>query len=113
MVERRHWFSDAIPHIVLCLGVLILAFPVWLAIVASTWDAGTIANGTMPLTPGPFGPENYSRTLLAGARSAGEPVGRMLFNSFVMAMAIALGKISISIISAYAVVYFRFPFRMA
>ncbi|WP_460448492.1 sn-glycerol-3-phosphate ABC transporter permease UgpE [Alsobacter sp. SYSU BS001988] len=113
MVERRHWFSDALPHIVLCLGVLILAFPVWLAIVASTWDAGTIANGTMPLTPGPFGPENYRRTLLAGSRSAGEPVGRMLFNSFVMAMSIAVGKIAISIVSAYAVVYFRFPFRMA
>jgi sn-glycerol 3-phosphate transport system permease protein len=37
----------------------------------------------------------------------------MLFNSFVMASVIAIGKIAISIISAFAVVYFRFPFRMA
>ncbi len=41
-----------------------------------------------------------------------EPVGMMLFNSLVMALSIALGKIVISILSAYAIVYFRFPFRM-
>ena len=40
-----------------------------------------------------------------------EPVASMLFNSFVSAIGIALGKIFISILSAYAVVYFRFPFR--
>jgi sn-glycerol 3-phosphate transport system permease protein len=112
MVERRHWFSDLVPHIILVLGVLLMAFPVWVAFVGSTWDAGTIANGQMPFYPGPFGPENYSRALLQGGRSTGEPVGMMMMNSFIMAITIAVGKIAISIISAYSVVYFRFPFRM-
>ncbi|MCP8940626.1 sn-glycerol-3-phosphate ABC transporter permease UgpE [Alsobacter sp. SYSU M60028] len=113
MVERRHWFSDMLPHLILTIGVGILAFPVWLAVVGSTWDAGTIANGTMPLYPGPYAVENYTRALGHGGRSSGEPVGMLMLNSFVMALAIALGKIAISMISAYAVVYFRFPFRMA
>ena len=45
-------------------------------------------------------------------RSNATPVGQMLWVSFVTAMVIALGKISISMLSAFAVVYFRFPFRM-
>jgi sn-glycerol 3-phosphate transport system permease protein len=110
MVERRHWFSDLLPHLVLVLGIVVLAFPVWLAFVGSTWDAATIANGTMPIYPGPYAGENYWRTLMSGAK--GEPVGMMMVNSFIMAATIAIGKIAISIVSAYAVVYFRFPFRM-
>ncbi|WP_293855970.1 sn-glycerol-3-phosphate ABC transporter permease UgpE [uncultured Alsobacter sp.] len=113
MVERRHWFTDLLPHIVLCLGVLVVAFPVWLAFVGSTWDAGTIANGKMPLYPGPYLFENYSRTILQGRSGTGEPVGMMMLNSLTMALAIAFGKIAISIFSAFAIVYFRFPFRMA
>jgi len=112
MVERRHWFSDIVPHVILILGVLVMVFPVWLAFVGSTWDARTVANGQMPLYPGPFAIENYTRTLTQGGRSTGEPVGLMMMNSFIMAITIAVGKIAISIISAYSVVYFRFPFRM-
>ena len=113
MVERRHWFTDLLPHLILCLGVLIVAFPVWLAFVGSTWDAATIANGTMPIYPGPYAIENYRRTLLTGRAGTGEPVGQMMLNSLIMALTIAVGKIAISIVSAFAVVYFRFPFRMA
>jgi sn-glycerol 3-phosphate transport system permease protein len=114
MVEKRHWFFDTLPHVILCLGVFIVAFPVWLAFVGSTWDAATIANGEMPIYPGPYAAENYYRTLFVGAgRTTGQPVWLMMANSFVMAITIAVGKIAISIISAYAVVYFRFPFRMA
>jgi sn-glycerol 3-phosphate transport system permease protein len=36
----------------------------------------------------------------------------MMLNSFVMASAITVGKIAISLISAYAVVFFVFPLRM-
>jgi sn-glycerol 3-phosphate transport system permease protein len=113
MVERRHWFSTLLPHLVLWLGVLIVAFPVYIAFVASSWDATTIANGAMPLTPGPLLAENYNRAIFVGASSSTrEPVGTMLLNSLIMALSIAIGKIAISILSAYAVVYFRFPFRM-
>jgi sn-glycerol 3-phosphate transport system permease protein len=113
MVENRT-FGDRLAHIVLCIGVFIVAFPVYLTFVASTGDAATITNGQMPIYPGPLFFENYYRILFIGTSgSTREPVASMMFNSFVMAMAIACGKILISILSAYAVVYYRFPFRMA
>ncbi len=113
MVEDRT-FGDRLAYIVLSIGVLIVAFPVYLTFVASTWDASTIINGQMPLYPGPYFIENYKRILFTGgSATTREPVASMMVNSFIMAMAIAIGKISISILSAYAVVYYRFPFRMA
>jgi sn-glycerol 3-phosphate transport system permease protein len=112
MVEDRR-LGDMLAYIILTIGVLIVAFPVWLTFVASTWDASTVINGHMPLYPGPSFFENYNRILFIGTSSTTrEPVVHMLLNSFIMAMAIALGKIFISVLSAYAVVYYRFPFRM-
>ena len=112
MVERRR-FGDLLPHLILLLGVAIVAFPVYLCFVGSTHEQSVIANGQMPVTPGPLFWETYYKTLFVGTSgTTREPVSRMLFNSFVMASIIAVGKIAISIISAYAVVYFRFPFRM-
>ena len=112
MVENRT-FGDRLAYIILTLGVLIVTFPVYLTFVASTWDAATIINGQLPLYPGPHFLENYYRTLFIGTSgTTREPVFNMLVNSFVMAMTIALGKIAISILSAYAIVYYRFPFRM-
>jgi sn-glycerol 3-phosphate transport system permease protein len=114
MVENRSRFSRYLPHLILGLGVIVLAFPVYIAFVASTWDAATIANGKLGLTPGPYFFENYYRTLFIGTGSSTrEPVWNMMLNSFVMAMLIAGGKIAICILSAYAVVYYRFPFRQA
>ncbi|MDX3806612.1 sn-glycerol-3-phosphate ABC transporter permease UgpE [Bosea thiooxidans] len=113
MVEDRR-LGDLIAYVILTIGVAVVAFPVWLTFVASTWDASTVINGQMPLYPGPYFFENYNRILFIGTSSTTrEPVMNMLLNSFIMAMAIALGKIFISVLSAYAVVYYRFPFRMA
>ena len=99
-------------YLILALGIVIVVFPVYLAVMASTFDAATIVNGNMPLTPGDQTLENYSRALFyGGTRASREPVGIMMFNSMIMALGIAIGKILISILSAYAVVYFRFPFR--
>jgi sn-glycerol 3-phosphate transport system permease protein len=113
MVERKR-IGNIVPHAILWIGVAIVAFPVYLAFIGSTHDAASIANGQMPITPGPHFYENYYRTIFVGtSATTREPVGTMIVNSFVMAMVIACGKIAISIISAYAVVYFRFPFRMA
>jgi sn-glycerol 3-phosphate transport system permease protein len=112
MVEREG-IRRYVAHLILWLGIAIVAFPVYLAFVASTQDAASIANGQMSLLPGSHLIENYTRTIFVGsAGSTREPVGVMLFNSLVMALVIALGKIAISILSAYAIVYFRFPFRM-
>jgi sn-glycerol 3-phosphate transport system permease protein len=113
MVERRR-FGNVLPHLVLGLGVAIVAFPVYLAFVASTHEPSVIANGQMPLTPGSRFLENYTRTIfVGGSQTTRAPVGGMMLNSLIMAMVIALGKIAISLISSYAIVYFRFPFRMA
>ncbi|GJD51672.1 Lactose transport system permease protein LacG [Methylobacterium crusticola] len=108
MENRR--FGNLIPHLVLCFGVGVVAFPVYLALIGSTHDAATIANGRMPLWPGSHALETYRRALTESGM-AGVPVATMLLNSTITALAIALGKIAISLLSAYALIYFRFPFR--
>ena len=114
MVERETFWRTVLPHLVLGVGVLLVFFPVWLAFVASTWDASTIANGQMGIWPGPDFLKNYKQAIFEGAtKSTREPVGNMMLNSFIMAIMIAVGKIFISILSAFAIVYYRFPFRMA
>jgi sn-glycerol 3-phosphate transport system permease protein len=110
MVENRR-YSNIVAYLILALGILVVAFPVYLAVIASTFDVSTIINGNMPLLPGDQAVENYYQTLVYGGQSAREPVGTMMINSLIMAMGIAVGKILISVLSAYAVVYFRFPFR--
>ncbi|NIA68103.1 sn-glycerol-3-phosphate ABC transporter permease UgpE [Pelagibius litoralis] len=111
MIENRPIFT-AVTHIVLILGALMVAFPIWLAFVASTYPAEDLVSGVLPLWPGDRFLENYSSALTGGVEAAGSPpVLLMMVNSLVMAFAIALGKIAISIISAFAIVYFSFPFR--
>jgi sn-glycerol 3-phosphate transport system permease protein len=111
MVENRP-FGNIIPHLIIWIGIIIVAFPVYLAFVGSTHEASVIANGQMPLLPGGLFFENYYRTIFVGTSgTTREPVGTMLMNSLIMAMSIALGKIAISILSAYAIVYFKFPLR--
>ncbi|MBP2228230.1 sn-glycerol 3-phosphate transport system permease protein [Azospirillum agricola] len=106
---------DLVPHIVLIVGVLIFAFPIYVTLIGSTWDSATIGRGNLPLIPGGEAFNNYSQAWSEshGARASYTPVRVMVLNSLVMALAIALGKIAISILSAYAVAFFRFPFRMA
>jgi sn-glycerol 3-phosphate transport system permease protein len=113
MVEREG-IRRYVAHLILWIGIAVVAFPVYLAIIASTQEAAQIANGQMSLLPGGHFLENYSKAIFVGTSgSTREPVGVMLFNSLVMALSIAVGKIAISIVSAYAIVYFRFPFRMS
>jgi len=113
MVEQRR-FADIVPHLILWLGIVILAFPVYVCFIGSTHEQTLIANGQMPLAPGNLFFETYYKTIFIGTSgTTREPVGQMLLNSFVMASVIACGKIAISIISSYAIVYFKFPFRMA
>ncbi|TWA62347.1 sn-glycerol 3-phosphate transport system permease protein [Azospirillum baldaniorum] len=105
---------DMVPHLILMLGVLIFAFPIYVTIIGSTWDAATIGRGNLPLTPGGEMLNNYASAWSEsqGNRVMHTPVRIMMWNSLVMALVIALGKIAISIISAYAVAFFRFPLRM-
>jgi sn-glycerol 3-phosphate transport system permease protein len=114
MIERRP-AATVLSHLVLVLGVLIVAFPVYLTFVASTQTAEQIVqNVPMSLAPGSNIVESYRLALFGGQTTNGgriAPVAPMMINSLVSALVIALGKIVISLLSAFAVVYFRFPGR--
>ncbi|AXI48927.1 sn-glycerol-3-phosphate ABC transporter permease UgpE [Sulfitobacter sp. SK012] len=107
MVQTRgwgHWFT----HLGLIIGLLFIFFPIWLAFVASTVSQPEIVSPPMPLLPGDQFFANYSKALLAGVNA---PVAMMMLNSMIMALGIAFGKIVISLLSAFAIVYFKFPGR--
>jgi sn-glycerol 3-phosphate transport system permease protein len=111
MVENRPWLT-ALSHAVLIVGILVISFPLYVTFVASTRTLDDILSVPMPLLPGDQLWENYSQVLAAGTtKGVTAPVGRMMFNSLVMALAIAFGKIAISIIASFAIVFFRFPLR--
>jgi sn-glycerol 3-phosphate transport system permease protein len=111
MVENRP-VLNVFTHAVLILGVLAVAFPLYVTFVASTLRLEQIMQVPMPLVPGDQLLENNSQVLTRGStQGSSAPVSTMLFNSFVMALAIAVGKIAISIIASFAIVYFRFPLR--
>ena len=111
MVENRR-LLDILGHVLMLFAVALVVFPVWVAFVASTQEPGAIMSGTVPLVPGTQLIENYRTVLGSGVAASGAPpILLMLGNSLVMAIGIAVGKIAISLIAAYAIVYFRFPFR--
>jgi len=111
MVENRPWLTF-VSHAVLIAGLAVVAFPLYFTFVASTRTLEEILSVPMPLLPGDQLWENYTQVLTAGTtRGVTSPVGRMMLNSLVMAVAIAVGKIVISIIASFAIVYFRFPLR--
>ena len=112
MVENRPWVTF-FSHAVLILGVLAVAFPIYVTFIASTLSLEQILRVPMQLTPGDRFVENYTQVLSAGSTVGSKAAASsMLFNSLVMALVIPLGKMTISIISAFAIVYFRFPGRM-
>ena len=112
MVERRPTL-DLLAQVVMVLGLLIVAFPLYLALIASTHTAQAIAQAPMPMLPGGHMLENYAAVLAGsgGSGASNAPVGRMMWVSLVTAMAITVGKIAVSLLSAFALVYFRFPLR--
>jgi sn-glycerol 3-phosphate transport system permease protein len=111
--RRGRWVA----HGILLLGVFIFALPIWITLVGSTHDVNTIGRGEVPLWFGSHAVENYIAAWTRGGEAVRNtravPAGAMLWNSAVMASLIAVGKITISLLSAYAVVFFSFPGRMA
>ncbi len=114
MIENRP-VARALAQLVLVLGVLIVAFPIYLTFIASTHTARDIAQQVpMSLLPGDNIVQSYKLALFGGQTENGArtpPVAPMLWISLVSALVIAIGKIAISLLSAFAVVYFRFPLR--
>jgi len=113
MIERNRWL-DFISHAVLIIGVVVVAFPVYVTFIASTHTMDEVVRVSMSLLPGDQLLNNYSAALWGDRMGMGStaPVGRMMWVSLICALVIAIGKISISMLSAFAIVYFRFRFRM-
>ena len=114
MVERRP-LLNLVSHLVLVLGVLVVGFPLYLTLVASTQSSTEIAQSVpMSLLPGTHMVETYRLALMGGETTSGSKIPAalpMMWISLVSALIIAIGKIVISLLSAFAIVYFRFPAR--
>ena len=111
MVENRPGFTFFC-HALLIASVMVVAFPLYIAFVASTHTAERMLQFPLPLLPGAEMLHNYAAVLKHGVEGASTaPVSHMMFNSLVMALTIAIGKITISMLSAFAIVYFRFPLK--
>jgi len=110
MVEHRPWLTF-VTHAILILGCLIIAFPIYITFVASSHSLDNITS-SFPMLPGGHLIENYTRALAVGSKDVGATVGTMMLNSLIMALGISLGKIFISLLAAFAIVYFKFRFRM-
>jgi sn-glycerol 3-phosphate transport system permease protein len=114
MIENRP-IATFVAHLTLVVGVIVVAFPVYLTFIASTQTAEQIVqNVPMSLLPGSNIVNSYKLALFGGKTETGStlpPVAPMLWVSLVSALVISIGKIAISLLSAFAVVYFRFPLR--
>ncbi|MFB2564011.1 sn-glycerol-3-phosphate ABC transporter permease UgpE [Rhizobium sp. IMFF44] len=112
MIEKRP-VANLIGHLMLVLGIVIVAFPIYYTFAASTMTSAEILRPPISLLPGGHFAENYGEALNGGVeRVVGVSLERMLWNTFVVAVVIAAGKIAISFLSAFAIVFFRFPLRM-
>lgn len=108
----KSYFTRALSHGVLCFFVILMLLPVYLALVAASNEGNIMMQSHMPMVPGTLLFKNLKAVMTEGlAVTGGEPITSMLLNSFFMAMAIALGKIVLALGSAFALVYFDFPFK--
>lgn len=114
MIERRP-LATFLSHLIVIVGVLIVAFPVILALVATTQTSEQIVQSfPMSMVPGDNIWSSFYQALFGGQTAKGNTlpaVAPMLWVSLVSAIVISVGKIVISLLSAFAIVYFRFPFR--
>ena len=113
MIENRP-VLNFMTHLVLILGIIVIAFPIWVMFVGATHDGVRLLQVPLPLLPGDQFIKNFKETLLGSGLegTSTAPVWLMLLNSLAMALSISIGKIAISLLSAFAIVYFRFPFKM-
>lgn len=110
-MTERSIIRRALPHLFLVLAILVIVFPIWLVFSASTQTLADVLEAPMPIVPGRHLLENYGRALLEGTKNLGASALAMVKNSLIMALGISGGKIVISLLAAFAIVYFHFPLR--
>ena len=109
MIENRRGL-DIFAHTLLALGVLTILFPLYVAFVAATLDNNAVYQVPMTLVPGPHLIDNITHIWRDGVNGSAA-FGLMMLNSLIMALGITVGKITVSMLSAFALVWFRFPLR--
>ncbi|MEI2681358.1 sn-glycerol-3-phosphate ABC transporter permease UgpE [Erwinia aphidicola] len=110
MIENRRGL-DIFSHTLLILGILTILFPLYVAFVAATLDNKAVYRVPMTLIPGSHLWENVRNIWLNGVNGSGPAFSLMMLNSLIMALCITVGKISVSMLSAFALVWYRFPLR--
>lgn len=99
-------------HGFLLLFIAFMLLPLYLAIVAASNEGAAMMQAELPFLPGGYFFNNMSTVLTKGlAVTGGEPITLMLLNSLIMALGITIGKILLALTSAFALVYFDFPFK--
>lgn len=111
VAHRAKLIRRTFPHIMLWIGIAIIVFPIYFIFSASSHTSAEILAAPMPLNIGPHLVENYRQALFEGTKNMGTPVLTMMKNSLIMALGISIGKIVISLMAAFAIVYFKFPLR--
>lgn len=110
MIENRRGLT-IFSHTLLGLGILTVLFPLYVAFVAASLSNSEVFQVPMTLIPGAHLLDNMAHIWQHGVAQNSAPFGRMLMNSAIMALCITAGKITVSILSAFALVWFRFPLR--
>ncbi len=101
-------------HLILILGCLFMLMPVVVAVFTSTHTAADIHMNGLSLAPGGHGAETYTDVLTRKGGFSGQVTGAtMMMNSLILGLGFAVGKIVLSMLAAYALVYFRFRFATA
>jgi len=104
MVERTP-ILDTLTYAFLLIGICIVGFPIFYTFVAASLPLSEVSKVPMPLVPGDQFWVNMKAAWAQGN------LGRQLLNSFVMASGITIGKIVVSMLGAFSIVYFDYRFR--
>lgn len=102
--------TKILDHVILVIGVFIMVGPVVVAFMTSTHEAADIHRNGLSLTWGGHFAETYGTVLTREGGFTGKITGlNMMMNSMILGLGFAMGKIVLSMLAAYAIVYFRFP----
>jgi sn-glycerol 3-phosphate transport system permease protein len=110
MVENSV-IKRALPHVFLVIAILVIIFPIYFVLIASTHGLQDILKAPMSLLPGKEFFPNYHRAFFESTKNLGASAFAMMGNSLIMALGISIGKIAVSLLAAFAIVFFDFKLR--
>ena len=105
MVEQNRLLT-ACCHVIMILGAALVCIPLWYSFIGASLTMEQITSGDFPSLPKGHFIENASAAWERGAFS------KTYLNSIIVTLGIVIGKITMSMLAAFAITYFRFPFRI-